>query len=224
MDLRKKASAIQLLGEWILRLRLIFVLAFAVLYVIFARDFSAIFAYAHSAGDSLLAYFGLTFAGMPDFLREWGAFLAAGLVFLFLLAFLFVPIAFFKALLPALLVAFFWTAISAQIQLPPAEYAAFLLVDALGILLAAIFAGSLLKKGTPVSGARMGAFCRMFFPVLALHLIIGGVCGYFFRHEPLSVWILFPLISLLLFLFAEFPMFTFAPMGKMRAAQRTMDL
>ena len=200
MDLRTKASAIQLLGEWILRLRLIFVLAFAVLYVIFARDFSAIFAYAHSAGDSLLAYFGLTFAGMPDFLREWGAFLAAGLVFLFLLAFLFVPIAFFKALLPALL------------------------VDALGILLAAIFAGSLLKKGTPVSGARMGAFCRMFFPVLALHLIVGGVCGYFFRHEPLPVWILFPLISLLLFLFAEFPMFTFAPMGKMRAAQRTMDL
>ena len=53
MDLRKKASPVQILGESLLRFRLIFLVIFAVLYVIFARDFSSTFAYILGAGDPL---------------------------------------------------------------------------------------------------------------------------------------------------------------------------
>ena len=52
MDLRKKASPVQVLGEGLLRFRLIFLVVFAILYVIFARDFSATFAYILGAGES----------------------------------------------------------------------------------------------------------------------------------------------------------------------------
>ena len=53
MDLRKKASPVQVLGEGFLRFRLIFLVVFAVLYVVFARDFSATFAFILGAGESL---------------------------------------------------------------------------------------------------------------------------------------------------------------------------
>jgi len=53
MDLRKKASPVQVLGEGLLRFRLIFLVIFAILYVIFAKDFSATFAFVLGAGESL---------------------------------------------------------------------------------------------------------------------------------------------------------------------------
>ncbi len=52
MDLRKKASPVQILGESLLRFRLIFLIVFAVLYVIFAKDFSATFAFILGVGES----------------------------------------------------------------------------------------------------------------------------------------------------------------------------
>ena len=223
MDLRKKASPLQRFGELLLRFRLIFILIFAILYGVFARDFSAIFSYGFSAVESVLKQFTAvpqTFSivkenAVPIFFFFSG---------IFLLCFLFVRVAIFKAFLPALLTGYFWTAISQQGQFPAEEYLAFLAVNGLGILAFAIIVGVFLGKGSPVAGATVGSLTKVFFPILILHILLGGLGGYFFQSTDLVLRILFPLISLALFFFVEFPFFTFAPMGKMRAAQRTMKL
>lgn len=223
MDLRKKTSPLRSLGEILLRFRLILVAAFAVLYVVFARDFQASFSYVQAAVECTLGLFGRE--ASFDSLKDFAIPVSAGCVAVFLVCFLFVRVAVLKALLPALLVAFFWTALSAGGNLPYAEYLALLLADILGIVIAGISAGISLKKGSPVAGALTAGFSKAFFPTLGLHLLAGGVFGYLFRADA-EIWTLavFPPISLALFLFAEFPMFSFAPMGKLRAEHRTMKI
>ncbi len=223
MDLRKKTSPVRSLGEILLRFRLIFVAIFAILYVVFARDFRAILSYAQASVVYTLGVFGqeTSFSPLNDF-----ALLASAVgVAVFLICFLFVRVAALKTLLPALLVAFFWTALSARENLPFAEYLAFLLVDFLGIFTVGVLAGFALGKGAPVAGALSGGFSKVFIPVLFLHLLAGGVLGYLFREDAeLCTLVLFPFISLFSFLCAEFTMFSFAPMGKLRAEHRTMKI
>ncbi len=223
MDLRKKTTPVRTLGEILLRFRLIFVAVFAVLYVIFARNFQAIFSYAQASVEYMLGLFGRETSFSP--LNDIALLLSAGCVAVFLVCFLFVRVAVLKAFLPALLVAFFWTALSAKENLPYAEYLALLFTDILGIVIAGISAGISLRKGSPVAGALTAGFSKAFVPTLVLHLLVGGVFGYLFRAEA-EIWTLavFPPVSLALFLFAEFPMFSFAPMGKLRAEHRTMKI
>ncbi len=224
MDLRKKTSPVRTLGEILLRFRLILVAVFAVLYVVFARDFREIFSYASAALDSAFKILGLEHSVALNEGNFAVAFFAAS-VAVFLACFLFVRVATLKTLLPALLVAFFWTALSARENLPFAEFLAFLLVDFLGILALGIFTGIDLGKGTPVAGAVAGSFSRVFLPVLVLHLLFGGVFGYAFRADAeIRTLVVFPFVSLFSFFCAEFPMFSFAPMGKLRAEHRTMKI
>lgn len=224
MDLRKKNSPIRSLGEFALRFRLIFVAVFAVPYVVFVRDFRAISVYAL---DSVKAF--LDGVGIPSEicvpLSDCSAPVLAGCVALFLACFLFVRIAALKTLLPAILSVFFFTAISASAELPKSEYLALAFVDFAGLLAVGICAGISLKGGAPVAGAVTRGFAKAFFPVLVLHALVGGIFGYLFWNasDPLTL-VFFPVISLFLFLFAEFPMFTFAPMGKMRAGRRSMKI
>lgn len=223
MDLRKKTSPLRSLGEILLRFRLVLVAMFAVLYVVFARDFQSSFSYAGASAEYLLELFGQNASLAP--LKGFAAPVSVGCVILFLACFLFARVAVLKTFLPALLVAFFWTSLSAGGNLPYVEYQALLLADILGIVIAGISAGISLKNGFPVAGSLTVGFSRAFFPILALHLLVGCVFGYLFRADA-EIWTLavFPPISFALFLFAEFPMFSFAPMGKMRAGHRTMKI
>ncbi len=224
MDLRKKASPIRRLGEILLRFRLILVAVFAVLYVVFARDFRAIFSYASAALKSAMESFGLD-ASFVTGAESLAVPVSVTGVLVFLVCFLLVRMAILKILLPALLVAFFWTALSASGNLPFAEYLAFLLAGFLGILIVGIFASLALKKGTPVAGALAGGFSKAFFPTLGLHLLLGGVFGYLFRADAeIHALVLFPFVSFCTFLLAEFPMLSFAPMGKLRAERRSMKI
>ncbi len=223
MDLRKKASPVRRLGEILLRFRLILVAVFAVLYVIFARDFRAIFSYASAALESVLRNLGLdaSLACAEDLVVP----VSVSILAVFLLCFLLVRVAILKIFLPALLVAFFWTAISACGNLPLVEYLALLFADFAGILIVGIFVSLALGKGTPVAGALAGGFSKAFFPTLCLHLIFGGVCGYVFRADAeIHTLALFPFLSFFAFLGAEFPMLSFAPMEKLRARQRSMKI
>ncbi len=224
MDLRKKASPIRRLGELLLRFRLILVAVFAVLYVVFARDFRAIFSYAAAAVKSVFESLGLD-ASLVTCAEDLAVPVSVALVVVFFVCFLLVRVAILKVLLPALLVAFFWTALSASGNLPYAEYLALLLAEFAGILIVGIFVCAELAKGTPVAGALAGGFSTAFFPTLCLHLLAGGVCGYAFRAEAeLLTLALFPVVSFLAFVGAEFPMLSFAPMGKLRAGQRSMKI
>lgn len=224
MDLRKKASPVRRLGEILLRFRLILVAVFAVLYVVFARDFRAIFSYASAALKSALESFGLDASCMTG-AENLAVPVSVASVVVFLVCFLLVRVAILKILLPALLAAFFWTALSASGNLPFAEYLAFLLADFVGILIVGIFASLALGRGTPVAGALAGGFSKAFFPTLCLHLLFGGACGYLFRAEAeIHALVLFPFVSFFTFLLAEFPMLSFAPMGKLRAERRSMKI
>lgn len=224
MDLRKKNSPIRSFGELVLRFRLIFVAIFAVLYVVFARDFRAIFAYAFDAAKASLERVGISpemFAPLSDCSVP----VIAGCVALFLVCFLFVRVAVLKAFLPALLSAFFFSAVSASAGLPAAEYLVLAFLDFAGILAVGICTGISLKGGEPVAGAVVRGFAKAFLPLLLLHAIAGGVFGYLFWNDADRLILsLFPAVSFALFLFAEFPMFSFAPMGKMRAAHRAMKI
>lgn len=269
MDLRKKATPVQILGEGILRFRLIFAVIFAILYVIFARDFSETFAYIVSASKDLssevtalpktfaagalvpvlgaalvIALFTLRIVwgkarGLASLLLSCmilGAAIAAAgalenqtwiLALVLLLAsmifYFAVRSASLKALLPALLTVFFWISFAEDLELPAlfaAVFGALLFAD---ILLVSLVAAGELSKGTPVSGALLAGFSKAIFPSVLSAVLAGALFGY---ALDVALWklILSPVISVLLFLLAEFSMLSFAPMKSLRAEQREMKI
>ena len=273
MDLRKKASPVQILGESLLRFRLIFLVIFAVLYVIFARDFSSTFAYILGAGESLAQTIaswtdkGVAEADYPfliavgalvvvlfvmrlwlgkirnalSFLfstlfisalalalnevEETVAYVFLGFLLLSMILFFVVRVASFKALLPVLLASFFWISISAVVAIPFFVGVSFVVLALADMLAVSLDTGAELKKGTPVSGSLVSSFCKAFLPSVISTVLLGGLNGYFY-HSCIPIWmaIVFPVISLALFLLVEFPVMSFAPMSKMRAAHRSMKV
>lgn len=268
MDLRKKATPVQILGEGILRFRLIFVLIFAILYVVFARDFSATFEYVvRSSGDLpaqlkalsqadplTLALAAVLVVALFAVRIFWGKargavsllvsgmilgaavaasarlgtqtwILALVLLLVSMVLYFAVRIASLKALLPAFLAVFFWVSLARILELPgvfAAAYAAFLFADILSVSLQSAVE---LSKGTPVSGALLAGFSKTFFPGVLSAVLSGALFGYlFFAEVPLWKLVLSPAVCILLFLFAEFSMLSFAPMKSLRAERREMKI
>lgn len=270
MDLRKKASPIQILGGALLRFRLIFILVFFILLGIWGRAFGDVFEYAAKAGRALaemvqnfdpddfsahrnalllsvgffaaiIAFrFGLgkrlngisflasavlvpsifSLSGMGNICPEifWGGFFA-----LALLSFFIVRLACFKALLPAFVAVYFWTALCARWNLPWEICVGFAVLLWADVLSVSAIAGRALSKGSPVSGALVGGFSGGFFPMLISNVFLGALFG--LLGTSLWLWLLLSLmISCALYLAVEYPLLSVAPMSKMRASQRTMDL
>ncbi len=270
MDLRKKASPIQMLGGALLRFRLIFILLFFILVGIWGRAPGDVFGYAANAGcaltemvqnfdpDDFAAHrnafllsvgvfaviaavrFGLgkrlngfsflasailipaifVLSGMRNLCPEifWGGFFALSLLFFFV-----VRIACFKAFLPAFVAVYFWTALCARWNLPWEICVGFAVLLWADILSVSAIAGRALSKGNPVSGALVGGFSRGFFPMLISNLLWGTLSG--LLSGALWQWLLLsPIVSCCLYLAVEYPLLSVAPLAKMRASQRIMDL
>lgn len=150
----------------------------------------------------------------------WG-----GLAVCAFIAFAALRAAFCKAFLPAFLALYLWCAICSAAHLPFGSFAGFAVLPLADLLAVSLIAGRELSKGTPVFGAILAGFSKVFFPMLASNVLFGLWAGFqFHSQEPIAWAICSPVVSAALYLLAEFPLLTFAPLEKMRASQRTMEL
>lgn len=194
------------------------VLAVFVLRFVFGGPWGGI-----SLAVSLLLFSGIL-AGSQS-LGDRAPFLWGGLLVCAFILFLAVRAAFGKAFLPALFALYLWGSICSSANLPVGIFMGFAVLLLSDLLAVSLIAGRELSKGVPVFGAVLAGFSKGFLPMAASHLLFGLWAGFqFHSQEPFAWMICCPIVSASLYLFAEFPLLTFAPLEKMRASQRTMEL